>query len=371
MGGVRFLGAACLVALASATTAAIGRTAPSTIKTTRLVGTYPDGTTRSAVDPLVTRDDDFARNRDPSLWSGLTVERITFRENRAHWAFWRIVNAARPGGVLWVVPHDNENGAFDTGLRSVGRYGGILIAVDTSAGDDSYAARFNGNVDWGAPIDPNRNFTDAAPRYVGALLADLWPGPRLIIALHSNAPGFGSGSSTCATAPRGGSGDISIRVCSDRYQPVVSRARAWPFDDDDSIAIIPYGAARDRAAMFCAPTLQAADFNIAFEYVRASDGSLSNYALLHGLRYVNFETRDRGNQPAERDAARARLTSMIETMMMRCLPGSATPLEPPAAPTVAVVAAEPMPPPPSVSSTRVLATTPMAKAPISSTAIAP
>src|SRR3569623_3046243 len=212
MGGVRFLGAACLVAMASATTAAIGRTAPSTTNTTRLVGPYPDGTTRSAVDPLVTRDDDFARNRDPSLWSGLTVERITFRENRAHWAFWRIVNAARPGGVLWVVPHDNENGAFDTGLRSVGRSSGILIAVDTNTCDDSYAARFNGNVDWGAPIDPNRNFTDAAPRYVGALLADLWPGPRLIIALHSNAPGFGIGSSTCATAPRGGSGDISIRV---------------------------------------------------------------------------------------------------------------------------------------------------------------
>ncbi|THD38235.1 MAG: hypothetical protein E7773_00285 [Sphingomonas sp.] len=366
MGGARFPGAVCALTLTLAAAAATGQTAARTIgKTIGLADPYPDGTTRAPVDPLVMRDDDFARNRDPSLWSGLTVERISFRENRARWAFWRIVNAGRPGGVLWVVPHDNENGAFDAALRAVGRYGGILIAVDTSADDHSYAARLNRNVDRGAPIDPNRNFTDAAPRYVGALLADLRLGPRLIVALHSNAPGFDSGGSTCATAPRGGSGGISIRVCSDRYHPVVSRSRAWPFDDDDSMAIIPYGAVRGRAATFCGPALQAADFNIAFEYVRISDGSLSNYALLHGLRYVNFETRDLGNQAAQRDAARARLTSMIETMMVRCLPGGTVP---PAAPAVTIAATEPAPSVPAVTA---LATTPVALSPMPSTAVAP
>lgn len=37
-----------------------------------------------------------------------------------------------------------------------------------------------------------------------------------------------------------------------------------------------------------------ADFNVVQERVVTSDGSLSNYAVLHGLAYLNFETLDRG-----------------------------------------------------------------------------
>ena len=297
----------------------------------------PAGAVRTPVDPLAQVDDDFARNRDPALWDGLSVERIAFAEGRANWAYWRIVDRRRPGGILWAVLHDNENAAFDTALRALRRHGGVLVAVDTGPSDDSYAARFNRAVAAGPPIDPNRNFGDATPRNTAALLADLQNAPRLIAALHTNAPGPDPGVSRCAAAPPGGSGGISIRVCNDRYHPAASRRGVWPFDDADSMAILPYRPGADREAAFCAAPLRRADANIQFEHVADSDGSLSNYALLHGLRYVNFETRDRGNLAPQREAAQARLAGMIQ-LAEPCLPveDAAPPATVPTAPPPAL-----------------------------------
>ncbi|MDH7975921.1 hypothetical protein QH494_27395 [Sphingomonas sp. AR_OL41] len=61
-----------------------------------------------------------------------------------------------------------------------------------------------------------------------------------------------------------------------------------------------------------------ADYNIAFENVRTSDGSLSNFAILHGLPYMNFETRDRGNNDSQLVDARQRLAAMIEAVVDHC-----------------------------------------------------
>src|SRR5690348_682983 len=71
------------------------------------------------VDPLSIADDDFARHRDPAEWRGLAVERVEFREAPVRWRLWRIVNSARLRGPLWLVPHDNEHGAFDAALVAV------------------------------------------------------------------------------------------------------------------------------------------------------------------------------------------------------------------------------------------------------------
>jgi hypothetical protein len=271
---------------------------------------------RVAVDPATVADDDFARNRDPVLWQGLTVERVTFRDSSATWAFWRIVNTSRASGPLWVVPHDNENAAFDAALRAVRRYGGVAVIIDTGASDGSYRARFN-TVAFAPAIDPNRNFHSPASPYVSTVLGDLSPGPRLIIALHTNAPGFNPALSRCGGGGAG-SGGISIRLCNGHFQPVASRSRAWPFDDDDSLAIVSYPRGAAREVAFCSSALEAADYNVVFENVATTDGSLSHYAVLHGLRYVNLETRDRGSQEAGLADARERLAAMIDGVMAKC-----------------------------------------------------
>jgi hypothetical protein len=268
-------------------------------------------------DPLTAPDDDFARHRDPAEWRGLTVSRIEFREERAAWRLWRIANVRHRRGPLWFVPHDNENAGFEAALEAVRKYGGTLIAVDTGIAEDGL--RMNRAVDYGRPVDPNRNFDTALPGYARRILADLRPGMP-IIALHTNARGFDTGESRCNQSDPSGQGVISIRYCDDTLTPSPSRRRAWPWDDDDTVAFATYRTGDAPSAAFCRDGMIAADFNVVQERVVASDRSLSNYAVLHGLDYLNFETLDRGDDAAGLAEGRRRLVHIIDRALAMCAP---------------------------------------------------
>lgn len=279
-----------------------------------------------AVDPLTVDDEDFARHRDPREWVGLSVRRLAFTDGEINWSVWRIVNDQHRDGPLWVLPHDNENATFGAALIALHRYGGIAMAIDDRA------ARMNYDATSGASVDPNRHFYDAIPLYADRMLADLGSPPRLIVALHTNAPGFDQSISLCPIAGLGGSGDISIRLCTARYIPHPSLKRAWPFDDEDSLALVSYAAGSDWRAAYCVRPLMAADFNLITEQVATSDGSLSNYALAHRLTYINFETRERGSDPTGLADAQGRLVAMIDRAMALC--GNLQPIAPAAATTM-------------------------------------
>ena len=64
----------------------------------------------------------------------------------------------------------------------------------------------------------------------------------------------------------------------------------------------------------------AAEFNVVQERVVASDGSLSNYAVLHGLNYLNFETLETGLEPAALAGARDRLLAAVSKALEMCAP---------------------------------------------------
>jgi len=270
------------------------------------------------VDPLTVIDDDFARHRDPAEWKGLAVSSIAFREERAAWRLWRIHNARHPKGPLWFVPHDNENAGFEAGLAAVKKYGGVLIVVDAGVSPGNDGVRYNRAVDYGKPIDPNRNFDSALPGYAHNILADLAHGAWPIIALHTNAKGFETGESRCNKGDPEGGGVISIRFCDDTLNPSPSVSKAYPFDDDDTVAFATYLARNQPSDAFCRDAMVQADFNVVQERVVASDGSLSNYAVLHGLAYLNFETLDRGLDPAELALARDRLSFMVDHAIAMC-----------------------------------------------------
>jgi hypothetical protein len=259
---------------------------------------------------------DFVRQAGTDAFAGLDVQRRTASDADATWNLWRIANPAKPDGPLWVVPHDNENAAFAAALRAVKSYGGIVIAVDSEQDDRFASARYVRAHD-GGRLDPNRTFTAAWPAYVSAVLADR--GNRPIVALHTNAPGFDGGASTCGDTAGNGSGGISIRLCNSIFSPRPAADRSWPWDDDDSVVISPYLAGAAAGSGWCGARLIQGNFNILFERVATSDGSLSNYAVQHGIPYLNFETQDRGSDPAGIAAASARLTAMIDAAMERCL----------------------------------------------------
>lgn len=271
------------------------------------------------VDPLSVQDDDFERHRDPAEWRGLRVSRIEFRAERAAWRMFRIDNIARRQGPLWFVPHDNENAGFEAALAAVRRYGGTVLAVDAGIAPGHDGIRMNEATDYGPPIDPNRNFDAALPVYPRIVL-DALPKGFPIIALHTNARGFDTASSRCNQGDPPGSGAISIRYCDDVLIPHPSTGRAWPFDDDDTVAIVAFRAGGTPSDAFCRDALVAADFNVVQERVTTSDGSLSNYAVLRGMPYLNFETLDPGLEPAALAAARDRLLHMIDGALAACAP---------------------------------------------------
>jgi hypothetical protein len=275
----------------------------------------------SKVDPLTVQDDDFARHRDPAEWRGFSVERLEFKEERAAWRLWRIVNVRHRKGPLWFVPHDNENGGFEAAFAALHKYGGTAVIVDSGVAPGHDGERLNKAVDYGRPVDPNRNFDSALPGYPARILAPLAHGAWPIIALHTNAPGFDTSQSLCNQGDPPGSGIISIRFCDEFYTPSQSKTRAWPFDDDDSVGFATYLTRGTPHDAFCNDQLVAADFNIVHERVVASDGSLSNYAVLHGLAYLNFETQDRGNTPEGLANMRDRLMYMIDHAIALCVPG--------------------------------------------------
>ena len=310
--------------------------APSALAQERAAPPPPLQKIVTQVDPLVMASDDFLRLADPDLWRGLDVKRVEFRDDRSFWRLYRIANVRQPNGPLWFVPHDNENAAFQAAILAVRAFGGVIIAIEEARSVDGPDSRMNGGVAYGRPIDPNRNFSDEAPNYANAILSDLGTPPRLIVALHTNEPGYKTSESTCAPpgATDTGRGEISILLCSQLYSPRRTVSGRWPFDDTDSVAIVSYLGNRSPFSGFCAKPLLNADMNIMFEHVMTTDGSLSNYALLHGLPYVNFETQDRGTDPAGLAEARSRLLSMVNDAMERCAPIAGLTLRPPPPPQV-------------------------------------
>jgi len=209
-----------------------------------------------------------------------------FIENGLKWHIFTIKNNAKPSGPLFVVPHDNEDAAFVTGVYGLRRYGGTLVAVE--AGEERFLSG----------QDPNRNFGTngavarrcrgqraPAPKYTRAILNARQKGAP-IIALHSNANGW-SGN--------GGKGNISIRRPGAGLPFVTALARSRRFLDEDTLVILaganPPGKDRDLSRKIKYFT-QSAGVNVLFEQVNpaTNDCSLSNYVVLKNLgSYFNIE----------------------------------------------------------------------------------
>lgn len=238
------------------------------------------------VDPAGIREPDIARNRGRLRAVGLCIEEVRFREGGHHWDLFIITNI-RKAGPLWVVPHDNENSAFDTAAYGLVKYGGTIVAVEAKE-----RRFFEGQ-------DPNRNFAATAgearvcpgarapaPKFVNAVLVRL-ARSQPIIALHSNSPGYqGDG--------RGGSGTISGKLRTATMLPFISAIAKGRFADPDTLLIVPSEIpfARNKNAQNLLSWFGARGINVMFELIspRTNDCSLSNYAMLHRVApYFNIE----------------------------------------------------------------------------------
>ncbi len=252
------------------------------------------------VENLQTVDDDLSRHADDlGFLDGLSVSETRFNENGFDWHLIRFGNAAKPDGPLWMVPHDDENAAFEAMIAAIKTNGGVGVVVNSGSGSNRMQA---GSGICGVrsktvlSCDPNRNFDAAAPLYTAAFL-DQRPDSQPVIALHTNSHGFsgdgegGQGQITILDRDAYRRGEIKPRsdgVLAVGPQPVMANY--------DTLGLTAYLASSfrpDDKSAACGRALANSGIHFWHERVGSSDGSMSNYLILNhpDIRYFNAESR--------------------------------------------------------------------------------
>lgn len=284
----------------------------------------------SSPDELRPVDDDIVRHAvTPGYLDGLEISTARFTENGFSWQLVRFRNPARPDGPLWVVPHDDEDGAFDAMIAALRRYGGVGIAVNVAGAQrmQSGHGRCGVRAAVAAACDPNRNFAAGSPIYTAAFLDQRPPG-QPVIALHTNRPGFAGDN-------HGGHGDITVvAMAAFRHGKIAPRSWALlavspnpEMANYDTFGLSPFVARAKRpgqADTRCGVALAQAGISYWHERVERSDGSLSNYIALNrpDIAYFNAESR----AEADPAIAAARHGVIIAAYMTHCATPSPQPV---------------------------------------------
>jgi hypothetical protein len=248
-------------------------------------------TITDCMDPREARSSDIQRNLQALRGAPICYRRQEVSEGGFRWVFHVLEHTKAPDGPFWVLPHDNENAAFDAGVHAVLTYGGGLLAIDTGGSRDLHGQ------------DPNRNFSTSraesrvcgarhrpAPVFTRAILDHYHTegrkarGPYL--ALHNNGNGH---------AGNGGYGNISMY----RTGPSLSH---WPgaavgsraLRDEDNLIFMAgtRPVAADPVARRRIAALNRAGLDVVHKQVSARnfDCSLSDYIARHRLgEYYNIE----------------------------------------------------------------------------------
>lgn len=265
-------------------------------------------------------DDDLVRHAaEPDFLFGVTLSEARFAEAGFNWHLLRFVNEAKPFGPLWVVPHDDENAAFDSAIAALRTHGGVAIIVNSGSGSSRMQSG-KGTCGGRAPIlsrcDPNRNFSSATPLFTNAHLDQRAAG-QPVIALHTNSPSFGPGKGEITIL------DAAVAASKGEIRPrrngYFGGAGPAVLKDHDSYAILPFVVPKmQEYDVRCRNTLVQAGVHVWHEPVRKTDGSLSNYVVLESpaLLYVNMESR----RETDLTLASERHRLMIDAYLAGCTP---------------------------------------------------
>jgi hypothetical protein len=265
------------------------------------------------------KDDDLTRHSaELEFLSGVIVSEARFSEAGFDWHLLRFVNALKPIGPLLIVPHDDENAAFDSAIAALKIHGGVAIVVNSGPGSSrmqSGQGTCGGRMPILSRCDPNRNFSSATPLFTNAHLdqrAAGWP----VIAFHTNSPGFGPGKGEITILDAVAASKGKIRPRKNGYfggdGPEVLK-------DNDSYAIIPFVAPKiPEDDIRCRKALLQAGVHVWHESVGKSDGSLSNYAILEktDMVYVNMESGREDNLAIASERHRL----MVDAYLKGCSP---------------------------------------------------
>lgn len=255
----------------------------------------------SMVSPLkraAMADDDIQWHaNDPTYWDGIAIEQKKFSENGFDWHLLRFTNLENPSAVIWFVPHDDENGAFEGAIAALKKHGGMAIVVNSGPGSlrrQTGFGRCGGRPALVNSCDPNRNFSAATPLFTKAFLDHRTEGNQPIIALHTNGAGA-AGDFSLLDIEAYKRGKVQLRQGAHR-----ARSPTAQMDNYDTLGLIAYRAKDgkpDDASVACRNALNDNGIHFWHERVAKSDGSLSNYLALErpDILYFNAESREESN----------------------------------------------------------------------------
>jgi hypothetical protein len=291
---------------------------------TSVSGTQSSPWQGNAAASLTKVDDDIGRHfASGERFDGITVSEYRFSENGFDWHLIRFASTAKPDGPLWMVPHDDENAAFDAMIAAVKEYGGVGISVNSGPGS---LRRQAGNGACGVRLqtvtscDPNRNFDARTPLFTDAFLSQR-PTGQPIIALHTNTPGF-SGDG------HGGRGEISV-LDRDAYRRGITKPREGgifavkptsAMANYDTLGLTAYLGSEgkpDDAKTKCGQEIASAGVHFWHERVNRSDGSMSNYLALNRPKILYFNAESRAE--VDLAVAAARHAAMVKAYLENCV----------------------------------------------------
>ncbi|MGE0339080.1 MAG: hypothetical protein AB7O79_04300 [Xanthobacteraceae bacterium] len=249
-----------------------------------------------APEQLFDADGDVMRNRAALASRDLCLRLEVFTEGRLRWVLQVIHNRKRPNGPLWAVPHDDEDVAFDSAVYAVLRYGGTMVAVEQDHDRYNRIGR--------RKQDPNRNFQirgrekcqlqlAASPLFTRRFMQRLRKG-QPVIALHTNKEGF---DLIPELDEKKSKGNVSIGIPRKEDSNITEFPAARPMrarSPNDTLIYVASSLppeADPQAARFTA-ALNAVGIHVLYEHVKENDCSLSNYAVLRKIPYVNIEVVD-------------------------------------------------------------------------------
>ena len=282
--------------------------------------------TNVPVENLVPLDDDARRNSiNSGYFDGIEIDELKLSENGFDWHLIRYKSVDRPNGPLWLVPHDDENAAFDAMITAIKDHGGIGIAVNSGPGSlrmqkgqgvcgASQRVREN--------CDPNRNFDANSPYYTSSILDQL-PTGQPVIALHTNSPGF-SGDG------HGGRGTITVLdleafkrgELKPRKDAIFAIKPEELMANFDTLGLAPYrgkDGTPSGTTLKCGRDIADAGIHFWYENVVKTDASMSNYLILNRpeIAYFNAESRSE----VDLAVASARHRIMVKAYLERCVSG--------------------------------------------------
>jgi hypothetical protein len=275
-------------------------------------------------DRFFDEDGDVARNRKALASRDLCLRLEVFAEGGMRWVLQIVRNRRNPNGPLWIVPHDDEDVAFDSAIYGLLRYGGTMVAVERNGDRYNRAGQ--------RKQDPNRNFQvrgegkcrlqlARSPRFTKQHMRWLRKG-QPVIALHTNKEGYDLVPEPDEDKSRG---NIAIGIARDEDSNITEFPAARPMpakSPNDTLvyvaSLLPPGPG-SRLDRFVR-ALNAAGIHVLYEQVRRNDCSLSNYAVLRNLPYVNIEVVD-----GDHTGAQARMIDVV-MRLIRAGQGPAAPV---------------------------------------------